>query len=103
MLRHTAKQRRDLHPVADINPGGTASDGVHARQMGGGALQGIHDLIEVPLWIGLGARVPRDFLAKNRLAILQRRDFAVTRPKIETNSAAIKVAAQRGSELPLGR
>src|SRR5882724_2967019 len=71
--------------------------------MGGGAFQRVHDLGEMPLWVGLRPRVPRDFFAKNRLTVEERRYLSITGAQIKSDPAAIEMASEWGREFPLGR
>jgi hypothetical protein len=63
--------------------------------MGGSAPQRIHDLVEMPLRVFLGHRVPNDFLAKNAVAIQQGGHLPITATQIETDATPIEVSAQR--------
>src|SRR5689334_12774883 len=68
--------------------------------MGGGAFQRIHDLVEMPLRVGLRSRIPRDFLAENRSTVEERCHLPITRPQIKSDPAAIEMASEWGREFP---
>ncbi len=70
--------------------------------MGSRPRQRIHDLIEMPLRIGVRARIPRRLLAVNRLPIQQRRHLAVAGPQVKADSATVQMPPQRGGEVPFG-
>ena len=59
--RHAAEERGHAHFVVHINARGAAADGVHARQVRGGALQRVVDAVEVILRVALEIRIPRRF------------------------------------------
>src|SRR5258706_15510422 len=71
--------------------------------MSSGAFQRIHDLVEMPLRVGLRPRVPSDFLAKNRSAVEERCYLSIAGAQIKSDPAAIEMASEWGREFPLGR
>ena len=67
--------------------------------MRGGAAQGIVNAVEVVLRIGLYARVPAHFFAEDHFAVDDGGAFAIARAQVETDAAAVQVAAQRRGSL----
>src|SRR5262245_31790923 len=63
--------------------------------MFGRALQRIHDLIEMPLRIGLGNRIPDCFFAEDTLAVDDRRDLPVASAQIKSEAATVQMASER--------
>jgi hypothetical protein len=57
--------------------------------------KGIHDLVKVPLRVGLGHGIPDRFLGKNRPSLLDGGGFPVAGPQVEADAAALPMAAQR--------
>ena len=92
---HGAVERADAHFVVHVHAGRAAADGIHARQVRGGALQGIVDAVEVILRVGLRAGVPGHLVAEDHLAIDDGGALAVAGAQVEADAAAIQVAAQR--------
>ena len=84
-----------LHVIVDDHARRAAADRVHARQMRRGALQRIHDLVEVPLRVRLRHRVPVDFLAEDDFPVHDRRGLAIARAEVEANPASVQMPAQR--------
>ena len=101
--RHGSEQRRRPHLVVHVGPGRAAADRIHPRQVGGGPPQGVHDLVDVPLRVGLVHRVPEDLLAEHDLAVDHGGGLAVAGTEVEADPAAVEVAAQRDGGLALGR
>ena len=52
-----------------VNAGRATANGIHARQLGGGPLQGIVNAVEMILRIGLDARIPGHLFAEDHFAI----------------------------------
>jgi hypothetical protein len=98
LARHAAIERAHAHFVVDVDARGAAADGVHARQMGGGAAQRIVDAVEVVLRVGLRARVPATSSLKTTFAVDHGGALAVARAQVEADAAAVQVAAQRRGE-----
>jgi len=71
--------------------------------MRGGAPERVLDTVEVIPRIGLGAGIPGHLLAENHLAIDHGGAFAIARAQIETDTAAVQMAAQRGGDFPFLR
>ena len=71
--------------------------------MGGGAAQGVHDLVVVPLRVGLPGRIPGCLLGEHDLAINHRRRLAIAGAQVEPDPAPVQVAAQGGARLVRGR
>ena len=62
----------------------------------------LHDVVEMPLRIGLRHGIPAEFLAENDLAIDERGRLPVTGPEIEPDAAAFQMASQRSGVGPGG-
>src|SRR5438105_3199351 len=69
--------------------------------MFGGAAKGIHDLVEVPLRIGLADWIPNSFLTKNDIAVNHCGNFAVARAEIKTDPTTVGVPSQRSGAASL--
>src|SRR5258708_31834906 len=67
------------------------------------AAQGIHDLLEMPLRVGMRERVPGRFVAEYRPTVAHGGYFAVARAEIESDAAAFQVPAQRRADFPFRR
>ena len=103
LLRHATKEGSDLHAVVHIHPCAAAADGIDARQMRRGLAQRIHDLIEVPLRVGLRPGIPHRLIAEDRLAVNHRGDFAIAGTEIKADTAAVPVTSQRRALFAGGR
>ena len=63
--------------------------------MGGGLLERIHDLVEMPLRVGLVDGVPNCLSGKHDLAVDYGGRLAVAGAEIESDPATVKVPPQR--------
>ena len=58
----------------------------------------------MPLWVGLGTRVPFDLLAEQDFAVHERRDLAIAGAQVEADPAAVEMPAKRShGGFPLGQ
>ena len=94
VLRDGAIERADADFVGHIDARGGTADGIDARQVGGGALQGIVDAVVVILRVALYGRVPGDFIAEDDFAIDDGGALAVAGAEVEADAAAIQMTAE---------
>ena len=71
--------------------------------MRGSLAQRIHDLVEMPLRVGLRPGIPHRLITEDRLAVDDCGDLAITRAEIKTDAAAVPVASQRRALFAGGR
>ena len=95
LLRHAAEERGHAHAVVDVDAGGAAADGVQARQLRGGAADGVQDALVVVVRIALVARVPDHLLAEDGFAVDHGAGLAVAGAQVEADAAAVQVAPER--------
>ncbi len=93
LTRNLDEQRSDHGRVAHEGAGGRHADSVDARHLGGGRLEGGHDLVEMVLGILGDLREPHDLLGVHRLSVDDRGDLAVGAARIEADAAALHVPA----------
>ena len=93
VLRHLEEEGSDHGAVLDVDAGGRDADGVHARHVGGGGLEGVHDALEVIVRVGCGFGEPDDLFGEHALAVDDGGDLAVGAAGVEADAAAGKVTA----------
>ena len=98
-LGDAAEQRRDARLVVDIDARRAAADRIDARQSGRRPLQRIDDPFDVIIDVALKIRVPDDLLAVDGFAVDDRRAFAVRASEVETDPAAVEMAAEPEPDL----
>src|ERR1017187_2675010 len=94
VLGDGAVERADAYFVGHVDAGGRAANGIDARQVGGGAVQGIVDAVVVILRVALHGGVPGDLVAEDDLAIDDGGALAVAGAQVEADAAAIQVASE---------
>ena len=92
--RHAAEEGACLDPVVDVNAGGAAADRVDPGQMRGSLPERVHDAVEVILGIRLVVRIPHRFVTEDHASIDHRGRLAVAAAEIESDPAAVQVAAE---------
>src|ERR1017187_9941125 len=95
VLGDGAIERADADLVGHVDAGGTAADGIDARQMGGGPLQRIVHTVVVILGVALHGGVPGDLVAEDDFAFDDGGALAVAGAQVEADAAAIQVTAER--------
>ena len=91
---NATEERGDAYLVVDVDTGGRATDGVHARQMAGGEIQRVTDTGEVIGRVGLEVGIPLHFLGVDYLAVDESSALAIGAAEIEADAAAFQVAAE---------
>ena len=94
-FRHGAQQRGHADFVVHDDARRTAADGVHARQICGGAMQRGNNVMIMIIGIRLRLRVPRHFVGEHCLAINHGGKFIIARTEIKTDAAALQMPAGR--------
>ena len=91
-----AKEGGDADFVLDVDAGCGTTDGIDAREVGGGAGEGVADAVEVVLRIGLEVGVPGDFFGEDDFAIDDGGGFAIGAAEVEADAAAVEVTTEGG-------
>ena len=102
-VSHAAKERGDAHLVVDVNARCGATNGVDARQVRGGNLQGVADALEMVSGVRLEIGIPFYFLRKDDLAVDDGRALPVGAAEVEANAASSEVTTQGEVRRAFGR
>jgi hypothetical protein len=92
--RHGTEERGDHDMIVDVDAGGTAADGIDAREMLGGELEAVVDAVVVEFRIRLVFGVPGDFRGEDRFAILDGSELIIAGAEIKSDPTTVQVTAE---------
>ena len=94
-FRNATKQGASADFIVHINASGAATDRIDARQVLGGALEGITNSFKVIIRVTLKVGIPSDFFGKNDFAVNDCGGLAIAAAEIKPDAAAVQMPTER--------